>query len=459
MRNGSHMRERLRLEDESGFSIIEALVAALVLIIASIGIFGALEATGTAGAQEKYRSQAYQLAQEDQARLRGMKVTQLMTYNNTRNVTVDGDQFTIASASRFVTDSTSTQSCDTGTAAADYLAITSTVTWPSIGTRPAVKIESVIAPPNGSFEEDRGALAVAVRDATGAGIPGIGLTGTGAGAFSGSTGSNGCSIFANLPEGSYTLTPAASGYVDKDGLAASSVPASVLAQATNSVALQLDRPGSIDTTFQTKDPVTGNTIASTADTVTVSNTGMQGPKVYGTAGSRAAKVTASPLFPFTSDDIVYAGACSTNNPTAVTPFATAAQASVRVNAGGPVSNALVTLPSLNLLVRNGTGSGSPGSIVGNARVTITDSSCPGGTPVKRISQTVNTAGAYFGKLPDPGLPYGVYNICASNGNTSNPSTTSPRNFTAPNVVVKSTTTPAVLTIYLNATGSAAGACP
>ncbi len=83
------MRETLRLRDESGFSIVEALVAAMVLIIVSIGILGALEATGSAGAQERLRSQAYQLAQQDQARLRAMKITQLLDYSQTRAVTVD----------------------------------------------------------------------------------------------------------------------------------------------------------------------------------------------------------------------------------------------------------------------------------------------------------------------------------------------------------------------------------
>ena len=447
---------RLRSGDESGFSIIEALVASLVLIISTVGILTALESTGRAGQQERQRSQAYQVAQEDQARIRSLKITQLLDYSQTRTVTVDGEPYTVVSASKFVTDATGTTSCDSGTAAADYLTVSSTVSWPGMGSRPPVEIESIVAPPNGSFEEDRGALAVAVRDAAGNGIPGIGLTGTGAGAFSGTTGSNGCSIFANLPEGNYTLTPSASGYVDKDGIAASSVPTSVVAQSTNSIALQLDRPGSIETTFKTLDG--GVLVNSTADSVVVANTGMTAPKSFGTIGTRVVKQTASPLFPFTSPDIVYAGACTGNNPTAATPTAPAAQASVQVNAGGPAATAQVTLPSLNLRVFSGSSSSSPGSLVGNARVTVTDKNCSiGGNPVKRVLATASS-GANLGELPDPGLPYSTYDICVSNTTTTAALPTIRRSTTT-NLAVKSTTTPANLTVYLGATGLTSGACP
>jgi len=94
-------------------------------------------------------------------------------------------------------------------------------------------------------------------------------------------------------------------------------------------------------------------------------------------------------------------------------------------------------------------------------VTITDKNCSiSGTPIKRVLSTSNS-GATLGKLADPGLPYGTYDICVSNGTTSNPSTTSPRRFVATNVAIKSTTTPTAQTYYLgaSATGTVSGACP
>jgi Tfp pilus assembly protein PilV len=435
---------RSRLADEGGFSLVELLVAAVILVIGSIGILTALEAAGRAGAEERYHAQAYEVAQQDQARLRATKVTALLGLNQTRTVTLDNTTYTVKSTSKFTTDSTGTQACDSGVASADYLSVDSTVTWPSMGSRPAVAIESIIAPPNGSFDENNGALAVAVRDGTGAGVPNIPLSGTGAGTFSGATGDNGCAIFGNLPQGNYTLTPSASAYVDKDGNAPGSVATSVVAQSTNSVALQLGRPGSITATFQTK-VGTGN-VTSSSDTVTVFNTGMTAAETFGTVGTRVASVSASPLFPFSSQDTVYAGACIGNNPTAAIPLEPLAQASVAVNAGGPASPALITLPALNLTVMSGASALSPGVAVNNARVTVTDKNCSiGGTPVKRVLAT-NASG----KLTDPGLPYSTYDVCVSN---------TTKRVTTTGVAVKNATTPANLTVYLGSAGAVTGVCP
>lgn len=451
------------LRDESGFSLIEVVVAALVLVIGAIGVFGALQAVGKAGAQERHRSQSYQIAQEDQARLRSLKVTDLLNLDQTRTVVQDGDSYTVTSKSRFTTDSTGTQSCDTGVAAADYLNVTSTITWPSMGTRPAVVIESVIAPPNGSFAADRGALAVAVRNSQSNGIAGINLAGSGVGSFSGTTGSNGCSIFANLPEGNYTLTPSASGYVDKDGNAASSVPVSVVSQSTNSVALQLDRPGTISATFTTRNgstAVPGTLVPSRADSVMVFNTGMTAAKNFGTIGTRISPRLATPLFPFASPDTVYAGACTGNNPnpTGGTPPASVAPAiaSVTVPPNGTVA-APIVLPALNLTVRAGSapGTSTQGALVTNAKVTVTDKNCSvGGVPIKRTLAAGGTNATPSGKLPnaDRGVPWSNYDICVS-------SSTLNKRFTTTNLAIKSATNPTDLTIYLGSTGAVAGTCP
>lgn len=445
MNNESNMHASFA--GEAGFSLVEIIVAALLLVIASIGIFTALESAGRAGAEERHRSQAYQVAQQDQARLRATKVTSLVGLSQTRPVTVDGDAYTVKSATKFITDSTSTQSCDSGTASADYLRVTTTVTWPSIGSRPPVVIESIIAPPTGSFDETTGALAVAVRDGQGVGVPDIPLSGSGAGSFSGTTGDNGCAIFVNLPSGNYTLTPSASAFVDKDGNAPGSIATSVVAQSTNSVALQLDRPGSIDVTFQTK---IGTTLSpSTADSVVVFNTGMTTAKSFGTVGNRLATVTATPLFPFSSQDTVYAGTCTGNNP-AGDSIAPGAAASVLVNPGGPASAAPITLPALNLTVWKGTSSTNTVGAMSNARVTITDKNCKiSGSGVKRVLST-NASG----KLADPGLPYGTYDVCVSGV----PSGTTIRRVTTTNLAVKNTTNPTSLNVYLGGSFNT-GACP
>jgi hypothetical protein len=438
----SPIRSRLRSED--GFTLVEMLAASILLVIAVIGTFTALEAVGRAGVQERYRLQAYSAAQDDQARLRGLKVTQLIGLSQTRNVSIDGINFTVKSSSRVITDSTGTQSCDQGTAAADYMTITSTVSWPNMTVKP-IAITSIVTPPTGTFDESTGTLAVAVQDSRGVGIPNIGLSGSGAGSFSGVTGDNGCAIFAALPEGNYTLTSSASDYVDKDGNPAGSQPTSVVAQSTNTVALQLDRPGSVDVRFQTL--IGGKLQATRADSITVFNTGMTNAESFGTIGNPVSQITASPLFPFTSPDTVYAGNCTGNNPGTTAP---AAAANVTIPRGASASPVTVTLPSLNLTVWKGT-STSPGSAASNARVTITDANgCnDGASPVKRVLTTNSS-----GKLDEPGMPFGTYTICVSGPNSSG----STRRVTTSNVNVKSTTTPTPLTVYLGSSATT-GNCP
>src|SRR5262249_43822230 len=134
---------------------------------------------------------------------------------------------------------------------ADYIKITSTVDWSAGNGHAPTVIESVVAPPNGTFDVDRGTLAVAVRDSASNPVAGVPLNLAGIGTQT--TGVNGCAIFANVPEGDYDLTPStATGVVDKDGLTPGPQTVSVVAQSTNTVALQYDNPGTIKVGFTTR---------------------------------------------------------------------------------------------------------------------------------------------------------------------------------------------------------------
>src|SRR5699024_4076823 len=158
------------------------------------------------------------------------------------------------------------------------------------------------------------------------------------------------------------------GLVDQDGNAASAQPASVLTGATNTKVFQLDRPGAIDVTFQTKVPGQTNPVSSSADSIMVFNTGMTTAEQFGTVGTRVPKVTAHPRFPFSSPDPVYAGSCTGNLPPATTPLS--ALASATVNPGGPTTTVRVTLPALDVTVSTGSKSNNPGSVVNGAKIVL-----------------------------------------------------------------------------------------
>ena len=438
-----------RWRGDRGFALVEILVSALVVVAVSGGALAALQASNHSGSEERHRARAYGIAQEDQARMRSLRISDLSNLQETRTVNVDGTPYEVSSAGEFVTDSTGTASCTQGTASADYIRITSTVSWPSIGSRPPALVQSLVAPPNGSISDTAGALAVSVQSGQNQGVAGVGLSGSGAGSFSGTTGANGCAIFGNLPAGNYTLTPQPTGLVDRDGDPPEPLPTSVVALSTNTVVLQYDTPGSIEVDFRTR--VGGTLVASKADSVVAFNTGMTEAEAFGTIGSPVATLEATPLFPFASPDTVYAGSCTDNNPNPdADPDApaAAAAASVLVPAGG-TATAAVELPALHLGVRSGTGPGAPGTPVNNANVTVTDQICTaGGQPVER---TFNTNAA--GQLPDPGLPAGVYDVCVDDGARRVSTTADLLNF----IDLADFEDGTVRDVYLG--GGSAGTCP
>jgi Tfp pilus assembly protein PilV len=404
------------IRGEEGFALLEVVVSAIVILIVAGGVFTAMGAATRSTAEERHRSVAHGLAQGDIARMRSLRISDLANLNETNTTTQDGTVFTIVSRGQFVTDATGTASCQDGVASADYIQISSTVSWPSMGSRPPVANTSIVSPPNGSISPDSGGLAISVEDSQNVGIPGIGLNGTGPDTFSGVTDEEGCAVWGNLPEGNYTLnfTGIASGLVDRDGNPPGPQTVSVVGESTNTVVFQYDDPGSIAVNFTTSRYGAGPA-PSSADSVVFFNTGMTAAQVFGTAGTPATSITADTVFPFSSDVAVYAGLCEGNNPNPADddpPPVPEALGSVLLPPGGSAS-AAVQLPALNLTVRTGSSSGSPGSPVVGATVRVSDLRCPD-EPTLGFKRTLGPTNS-SGRLDDPGLPYGVYRVCAYNG--------------------------------------------
>jgi len=448
---GRERRAPAAIRADGGFTIIEVLVTAVVIAIVMGATYGALTSAGRAGAEQRHHAESYAIAQRDQARLRSLQISQLDGLDETTTVSEGGTDYSVQSTGEFVNDITGTASCEEGTNSSDYISITSTVTWPSIGNRPPTVIKSIVAPPAGSLSEDTGALAVVVRDGAGNGVAGVPVTGSGAGSFSGQTGSTGCVLFTDLPEGSYTLTPStASGVVDADGNPPGPIDTSVVGQSTNTLVLRYDTPGGIHVDFKTR--ISGSVQYTTADSFVIFNTGMTQEKSFGTIGTNVSSIDADSVFPFSSPYAVYAGSCAANNPNPdnlPSPPAAAAMADVTV-LPSQTANATIQLPALDLRVMSGSSSASPGSPVSGATVKIADNDCEvGGNPVER-TYTTNSSG----QLDTPGLPYGVYDVCAYRSSTN-------RKNTAADVAVQTTDTDTSLTIYVgsSAPGSSSGSCP
>ena len=392
---------------EAGFGIVEVLVGTVMIVGLSAGTFRVIQSMTRAGAEEQTRATAHAVAQSDQSRLRSLELAALSNYSVTRAVEESGETFTVSSKGEFVSDSTGTASCDSGSASADYVRVTSRVSWPTIGPRPPVVLQSTITPPNGSI--DGGALAVRVENASAVGMEGVGLSGSGSGSFSGATNELGCVIFGNLKAGNYQLRANTSGLVDRDGEQGGPRTTSVIPYATNSIALQYDRPGSIEVGFTTK--IDGALRPARADSIVVFNTGMSAPKAYGEVGDLLPRIIATPLFPFASPDAVYAGSCTGNdpNPSGADP-PPASIASLLVPAGGRALGT-IQLPAFDLRVWTGADAANPGQPADEVDVVIRDRVCTDdkGKPITRTYETNAD-----GRLDEPGLPSGSYDVCVDN---------------------------------------------
>ena len=155
------------LGSESGDTLIEVVISAALISLVVIAVLFGLDSTNRATASSRARSQADALAQQDEERLRSEPIKQSRQIERKETVKVGSTTYTITTTSKYIADATSTASCTSSVAKADYLKTISTVTWPSMGPSGGVIETGVISPPADS------ALIVQVEES---GTPLAGVT-------------------------------------------------------------------------------------------------------------------------------------------------------------------------------------------------------------------------------------------------------------------------------------------
>ena len=383
---------------EAGFGLIEVIVCVALLTVIALGIFATIDRTSEVSASSRSRAIAADLAEQDQERMRAFKATDLTNYNGSRTVTVAQVRYTVRSSASWVADKSGTESCTNNSSQADYLKITSTVSWPAqLADRP-VKMVSVVAPPPGGLGPTRGNLVVQLTDQADQPLEGIpvGLTPTGTSLL---TNSEGCAFFGYLAVGAYQATFSQVGWVDPAGNSNVALNGSVSAGTTMTLTDRYAAAAQIAVGFDTKVGAAAAQPAQ-AQSVTVANPGLPVPGTRTTApGSLQSVITSSNLFPFTTGYGVYAGSCPSADPTVYDPAYWSKYPGLVTTTPGASRAVTVREPALNLLA---TRSGSP---LGGAHVIVraTGASC-----TEKWTQSTNAQGA----LPSPGLPYGTYTACA-----------------------------------------------
>jgi Tfp pilus assembly protein PilV len=408
---------------ERGSFLVEALISSLILVIVGLGVLESIDRSSRLGGEERTQAVAGNVGQSEQALIRALPLAEQSNMRSATTRDVGGVTYTIASRSDWINDTSGGASCTTAGASADYLKVSTTVTWPQMGTRKPVTLESLITPSVRAFDAAQGALSVQVSHADGSGVSGLPINLSGGATLSDATSSGGCVLWGYLPAGSgYAVGFSLPGYVRPDGSAAVSAPVAVVGGQTSNLAYQYDVAGALQTTFTTVRAPGTPALPTNPQRAHVTNAG--GVSIaFPVAGDR---LTSGPLFPSTSAYTVHADTCASSEvpsqppkPLPVTPPAPTAVAAV-VMPGTTTTSSTMRLPAMDLQVTSG-GTPSAGAAV---RVTT---GC--GTVYRRTTMA-------DGRLGDPGFPFGVgLAICASDGTRRHKQNEDNTNFNAPSIAV------------------------
>jgi prepilin-type N-terminal cleavage/methylation domain-containing protein len=502
---------------QHGFTLIEVLVSALLVLIISAGVATALISATDFTSHERNQSEANAVAQQDQERLKSMTDSQLTALQQTRIVPLNSTQFTVKSSATFLS-ANGQSSCSSASTA--YFKLTSTVTSVATPGNPAQTVteESIITRPLA------GSLVVPVQDQTGTALPGVGISILGQNtnyAASATTDQNGCVAFAGLPTDSYTITATRTGYVDPNGNPSPTETASVTQTSiTPASTMIMGQAGQIKVGFATR------TASTTYDQWTTSpfvlgaeisyfgtgngnhmttNACFNGSACVGTGSAPVAYTPSqsnieflSPgsLFPFylnssaqyTNNYQVWAGACEQEQPlspptvtgamgSVQTDFASVSPGNVATAMGTTTVDATVFEPAIDVAIKSNGGAAALPSHVdilftgmnsANTASTCTDE----WKQVPRVGTETGSNGIVYGVYPAPFASQsavgsatasatgdkGTISVCADNGADyvwSKPFANT--NFTAATTVVGSSGN-----LWLDVkkdTGWAAGKCP
>jgi Tfp pilus assembly protein PilV len=399
-----------KLSSETGVTLVETLISAVILVIVVGAVLTTIDASGRTTTVNKNRSVAATLAEQDQERLRAMSPTQLSTYAEAPKPTVVGGvTYTVESKSEWVYDAGGApQSCENSTGQADYLRISSTVTSSVVGTRvKPVTMRSLVSPRVESFPENSGTLTVKVTDELGQPVVGMPVTIAPAAMVPQSTNAFGCAVFSHIPIGDYTATLNQPGWVNEQRQVRYDVDTDVVLNQTTNVGMTYAKAVSVTANFKTGTaPGTSN---SSAHAVTVSNAKSGDIVLNAPTGTAAPTLVVGSLFPYPDGYTANAGRCDLNDP-AHTSYQPANAAYVATKPGftsvtpGLNSDVDVFQPRVNLKVID-----SANAALADANVVFasTASGCGSTSGSAKFVRTTDSTGF----VPDRGLPFGKYTVC------------------------------------------------
>lgn len=211
-------------------------------------------------------------------------------------------------------DSQAATTCDEGTTTElAYLHVVVEVSWPELGDRPPVTMDTVMTPPKGTYSALTGHIGVKVIDSLGDPQPGVQVTArssTGE-TKTGATSGDGCALLAFLSAGSYAITVSAPGYVNPKGDPTGTTTAQVQTGQLWRGSVEYDLASAITATFATTPGYPAPT--GTGMVVSIGNSAIQPVGSRSIAGAGDPRVLAN-LWPYPSGYQLWAGGCQDSDP-------------------------------------------------------------------------------------------------------------------------------------------------
>lgn len=301
--NGRTTSRREFANDDSGMSLVEVVVGALIFAIIAVGAAMGLSTSLKMTADTEGREAAIALAATEIDAVRAMD-DPFQVFPTSRIQTVDGRTFTIARDTSWVQGAAGSEGCRAGstgnasTGNLQFKRVNVSVTWAGpLGAPVVTRADTLLAPKSRLNDPSKGTILVSVRGADGTGRSGVSVSASSTSASlsnaPSATDADGCSYVLMVPPGTWDVSASRAGYVSVDQAVTASTTVNVTAGATSTAAFQLDAQSTIAPTYPS-----GVTVPGDLDVSFVSTYGVA---VIGGRPSGAA------LHPFSSGYSVIAG--------------------------------------------------------------------------------------------------------------------------------------------------------
>lgn len=329
------MRARTKTRDprDDGMTLIEVVVAIGLFAVMSTAVLSVLGSAIATTRDDKARLEAVNLASRELEIIRDTFASVLRGPEDVADATnpnqlpggtasapivIDGVPYTVVRETRWEAVGAGASSpCDNGTSdELAYLHVTVKVSWPALGDRPPVTMDTVMTPSKGTYSalQTQSHIGVKVIDRLGNPKPGVRVTARnslGQLAPLQVTATDGCALLEDLAPGDWTVTASNAGFVSLAGDPTAQTTVHLEAGQLWRGVLEYDQAAHIIPTIEAPE---GYQLPDGIDDlpVTIGNSGLQpaGAEVF--ANSQA--LAAAELWPFPSGYVVWAGGCEDGNP-------------------------------------------------------------------------------------------------------------------------------------------------